>query len=366
MDLKKVVGEEFRLFFTLGQNKRNWYVPLLAALCVGIPLLVGLFFQNLRLGLMGSLGGLVILYLPETGTRTSRFVTILVASFAFIISFSIGQFFSFHPIVAVVALGLFTFLVHWIVLVYKTSPPRSFFFIMIAALSICQPFQLATIPTKIGALSLGTILACCLATIMIIWKTFNANDQELEEEPTQIFKKNTFADIWEAIVMAIFMGGGLGIGYLLGFQNPYWIPVSTAAVMQAASFYHIRQKMVYRILGTFIGLGFCWLLLKFVDSPIEICIAIIVLQFMIELLITRHYALAVIFITPMTIFLSEAASPMMASPDAMIELRFWEICIGSVLGSVGGFLLYKEKIRYSTLHGIKRISANMKHINKKP
>ncbi|MEC8831937.1 MAG: FUSC family protein, partial [Bacteroidota bacterium] len=346
------------------QTSKKWYIPLLAAICVGIPLLVGLYFENLRLGLMGSLGGLVILYLPETGSRTNRFVTILVASFAFIISFSVGQFFSFHPVAAVIAMGLFTFIVHWIVLVYKTSPPRSFFFIMIAALSICQPFHLETIPTKIGALSLGTMLASILATIHIIWKTNPSDNPEQDNSEPSVFTKNDFADIWEAIVMAAFMAGGMGIGYLMGYQNPYWIPVSTAAVMQGASLYHIRQKTAYRILGTFVGLGLCWLLLTFVDTPLEICVSIIVLQFIIELLIIRHYALAVIFITPMTIFLSEAASPLMASPKDLIELRFWEIVIGSVLGAFGGWMLYKEKIRYTTLHGLKRIKVTMEKRNK--
>ncbi|MDF0717193.1 FUSC family protein [Muricauda sp. 334s03] len=362
MALKNKIGNELSLFFTLRETQKKWYIPLLAAICVGIPLLIGLYFGNLRLGLMGSLGGLVILYLPESGSRTSRFVTILVASFAFIISFSIGQFFSFHPIAAIGAMGIFTFLVHWIVLVYKTSPPRSFFFIMIAALSICQPFHLETIPTKIGALSLGTMLASILATIHILWSTFKSKEEH--DGAAFVFQKNAFADVWEAIVMAVFMAGGLAIGYALGYQNPYWIPVSTAAVMQGASLYHIWQKTVYRILGTFIGLGFCWVLLNFVNTPLEICLSIIVLQFIIEVLIARHYALAVIFITPMTIFLSEAASPLMASPDTLIELRFWEIAIGSILGAFGGWLLYKEKIRFSTLHGLKRIKVTMEKRSK--
>lgn len=363
MELKNKIGNEVSLFFTLRQSPKKWYISLLAAICIGVPLLIGLYFGNLRLGLMGSLGGLVILYLPESGSRTSRFVTILVASFAFIISFSIGQFFSFHPIAAVGAMGIFTFLVHWIVLIYKTSPPRSFFFIMIAALSICQPFHLETIPTKIGALSLGTMFASVLATIHILWNTFKSKDIA-PEEATSVFQKNAFADVWEAIVMAVFMSGGLAIGYALGYQNPYWIPVSTAAVMQGASLYHVWQKTVYRILGTFIGLGFCWVLLNFVNTPLEICLSIIVLQFVIEVLIARHYALAVIFITPMTIFLSEAASPLMANPDTLIELRFWEIAIGSILGALGGWLLYKEKIRFSTLHGLKRIKVTMEKRNK--
>ncbi|MBO9666168.1 MAG: hypothetical protein J7501_05090, partial [Bdellovibrio sp.] len=59
--------EEFLLFFQIKKTERLWHIPVLAALCVGIPLLFGLFFDNLPAGLMASLPGVVILYLPTSG-----------------------------------------------------------------------------------------------------------------------------------------------------------------------------------------------------------------------------------------------------------------------------------------------------------
>lgn len=223
-------------------------------------------------------------------------------------------------------------------------------------MSICQPFSLDTIPTKVGLIGLGTMFSCILALIYV----FSDRQKETKQNETETFSKNIYANYWESIITGGFMAIALATGYLLKFDNPYWIPVSTAAVMQGASLYHIRQRTVYRILGTFVGLGLCWVLLSIVHTPLLICISIILLQFVVEMLIVRHYALAVIFITPMAILLTEAGSPLMNTPDQLISLRFWEICIGSVLGAAGGWMLYKEKIRYTSIRGIEKISEGIR------
>ena len=67
--------------------------------------------------------------------------------------------------------------------------------------------------------------------------------------------------------------------------------------------YLVWQRSLQRILGTFLGLGPCWLLLGGSTSPVYLCICIMVLQLIVEMLVVRQYALAVIFITPLTIFL---------------------------------------------------------------
>lgn len=358
MKLGSNIKKEVGLFFTLNSTNRKWQVPLLAATCVGTPLLTGLYFQNLRYGLIACLGGLAILSLPATGSITKRIMSLLLHSFGFMVSFAFGQIFSFDPIVSVIALGAYAMVVHWIMLYYNAPPPRSFFFIFIASMSICQPFSLDTIPTKVGLIGLGTMYSCILALIYM----FGSRQKEISDtdSSTETFSKNIYANYWESIITGGFMAVALASGYLLKIDNPYWIPVSTAAVMQGASLYHIRQRTVYRILGTFVGLGVCWALLNVIHTPLLICISIILLQFIVEMLIVRHYALAVIFITPMAILLTEASSPLINDPNELISLRFWEICIGSIVGAIGGWLLYKEKIRYTSIRGIEKITEGIR------
>lgn len=349
--IKELVTQEIKAFFRLRQTERLWHIPVLASLCVGIPLLLGLYFDNMKSGLIASMAGMVILYLPASSTIANRMTMLLVCSFVFMISYGIGLGFSFDPILSAVVLGLFSMTVHWVTLYFKTRPPGSFFFIMIASISSCVPYNLHTIPERVGLVGMGTMLACLLALIYCLL-TMKISFVQKSNSVSTVIMKNKYVNIVEAFIIGLFMFGSLLIGRMLKLQNPYWVPISCAAVMQGASLYHIWQRVFHRILGTFIGFALCWVLLSISKAPLSICISIIVLQFIVEMLVVRHYALAVIFITPLTILLTEAANPLIHNPNMLVYVRFWDITLGSVLGFVGGWILYHEKIRY---HAVKRI-----------
>lgn len=276
------------------------------------------------------------------------------------VSYTFGLLFSFNQLFSILALGVFTFIIHWISLYYKAAAPRSFFFILMASLAICQPFNLDTIPAKIGLVGLGTMFSCLLALLYLFSLSFKKG-KNIDKKVVPVLRVNPYANFWEAIILSLFIALSLAVGKFLKLDNPYWIPISCAAVMQGASVYNIWQRSFHRITGTFIGLGLCWIILATEPSLLVICIAIIVLQFIVEMLVTRQYALAVIFITPMTILMTEAANPLINSPETLIALRFWEITIGSILGSIGGWILHKEKIRYATIIGIRKIEKGLIH-----
>ncbi|UBM59635.1 FUSC family protein [Marinilongibacter aquaticus] len=360
MSWKEKIQREFALLFTLQSSNRKWQTPLLTAICMGVPLLTGFYWGNLKSGLIACLSGFIILYIPNKGSITNKITTVLVCSFGFMIAFAIGQLFSFNRVSAVITLGLFTTLLHWIMLYYKTAPPRSFFFILIAAISICQPFDLSSLPLKIGFLGLGTMFSCLWALLFVLGPTLKG--QPVRANPVvSVLEKNTYADFWEAIILGVFISLALALGYLLEMSNPYWIPVSCAAVMQGASLYHIWQRTIHRILGTFLGLGLCWILLTLTQDTLVICMFVVILQLIVEILVVRNYALAVIFITPLAILLSEAASPIVNSPNTLIALRFSDILVGSILGAAGGWVLYKEKLRYATIRGLKKIGEGLEN-----
>lgn len=344
----KRISKEFELLFKLNTSSRKWQKPLLTAFCLGFPLLMGLFFGGLKYGLITCLSGLIVIYLPESGSYTNRILTLLVCSFGFMVSSTFGYIFSFNPLVAILAFGLFSMFVHWTILFYKIAPPGSFFFILIAAMSICQPFDIESIPLKVGLMGLGSMFTCTFASIYVFFLYRKEPASSLNKKKSK-YEKNTYGDIWETLIFGSIMSISLAIGYFFKFDNPYWVPISCAAVMQGLSLYHIRQRMFQRILGTFIGIGLTWIMFYFIDfTPLLICISIVILQLIIELLIVKQYALAVIFITPFTILLNEASSPFFKDPSALIVLRLEQIVIGSILGAIGGWFICKEKIRYAT------------------
>lgn len=331
---------EFKELVALKQSARSWHVPFLASLCIGIPLLVGYFISNIQYGSLGSLAGLVILYMPEA-PFTNRMITLMACSFGLIMSFFIGLVFSFNPIVAGLVLGGFTHMVHWVTRYFKMKPPGNFFFIMLAAVAICMPFNAALIPVKIGIIGMGCMNACLLAFIYgLIVRTKNAPS----EEPI-ILKRSAYINTVESVIFGLFIGISLLTAKLLHLNNPYWVPVSCLAVMQGVSAKHIWQRSLQRIIGTFLGLSLAYLLLLLHLPEWAICLVIILMQFAVEMFITRNYGIAVIFITSLTLLLAEYGSAITNHPNEMVTARFIDIVIGSCIGAVGGYFLYHQKLK---------------------
>lgn len=327
-------------FFELRQTERLWHIPMLASLCAGIPLLAGLYFHQIGYGILGSTAGLVILYLPST-TIANRMITMLACSFGFMLSFTIGIVFSFSIILSSLVFGLLSFGVQWAANYFKMKAPGSFFFIMIASIASCMPFEPATIPARVGVVGMGAMLACGLALAYSIY-IVRYYPPKVQMIP---LKSGRYDNAIQSGITGIFMGGSLLIGHLLKLQNPYWVPISCLAVMQGVSLEHIWSRSLQRITGTFVGLGLAWLLLLQRPSALELCISIFILQFIIEMLVVRHYGLAVIFITPLTLFLAEAGSAMHVDPNVLMPARFLNIALGSLIGAVAGWFIHHEQLR---------------------
>jgi uncharacterized membrane protein YccC len=338
--LKSIIKRELKLLFQLKKTERLWHVPVLASLCVGLPLLAGYLLGHLEYGIVSCLGGLVILYLPPTNFRHRR-STMLFSSLGFILSYSLGLMFSFNPILSSLMMAVFAFFVNWVTNIFKLGPPGNFFFIMIAAMASCQPFNLEAIPVKAGLLALGVLFACALALLYSLYMTAKYKDKLQAVIPR---KKNTII-ISESITIGAFTGISLFVPHLLNFHNPYWVPISSLAIMQGVSTTHVWQRSFHRMLGTVVGLGLTWLLLQFDMQPLSVCISILMLQFIIEMLIVRHYALACIFITPLTIFLADIGSLFTVDSDLLISARFTDIAVGSLIGGIGGWLLHHQQLK---------------------
>ena len=348
-EFKQIVKQELKLLFQLKKTERLWHIPVLASLCTGLPLLMGYAIGRLDYGLIACLGGLVILYMPSTKME-DRMVTLLLCAFGFVLSFTIGIVFSFNGYLSALVLGFFAFGINWITNYFKLRPPGSFFFIMLASMAICMPFDLISIPTKIGLIALGTMFSCLCAFFYSLYITKNY----VSKLQGQLPRKRNHVNLTESMIIGVFVGLSLLVGRFFELENPYWLPISCLAIMQGVSVSHVWQRSIHRIAGTFIGMGLTWLLLYFDFGPLYICISILILQFIIEMLVVRHYALAVIFITPLTFFLAELGAGLQLNRDHLIAVRLIDIVIGSLIGVLGGIILHNQQLHLKAQRQIRK------------
>ncbi len=350
-NIKDWLYTETKALFELKPDERLWHMPLLAALCMALPLLAGLYAGHLSFSILSCIGALVILYLPATPMR-NRMLVMALSSLGFVLSYAVGLNFSFNIIPKIIALSAFTFFVHGLCLWFNFKTPGSIFFILLASVAAYSPYQADTILIKTGFIALGTLLACTVA-LLYSWYAISQLPAPViaEEAPA------TNADkLFEAAIIAACVAVSLLLAYYLKLERPYWVPVSCVAVMKGVDLNHVWQRSFQRVMGTLTGLALAWLLLKIEATPLMVCLTIPVLQFLAEWLVGRNYALALIFITPMAMLLAEVGGIQTMQADELITTRLIDIVLGSAVGAVGGWFLYNQKLRSHAAQQFERLN----------
>lgn len=337
--------QHLKALFIWNKASRPWHLPLVAALCVAIPAFVGAATDSFAMATLSSMGAMVILYMPSTRTA-HRMLTITLCTFGFMVSFTLGSIASFNPYAASIALALLAFFAILITRYYRFPPPGSFFFILINCVSITMPFDLSRLPTHVGMMALGGMLSCLLAFFYsLIIRANRLPAVQVETDP------RVNAIILEAGLMGLLIGGSYAFAVSISLNNPYWVPISCAAILQGATFRMVWHRNIHRIAGTFIGMGVVWCLFIFEPNFWVLALCLFLLQFIVEFLIVKHYGFAVIFITPLTVIMAEVTSHHIPA-SLLVEYRLIDICVGSLIGCVGGAIFHRTSL-------LKKIEAHM-------
>ncbi|MCK9503088.1 MAG: FUSC family protein [Porticoccaceae bacterium] len=336
---KPRLWENLSPLFTLSDNKRPMGFLIMAALAVGLPLFLGALLGHYSTAILAGMGGLSILYMPQT-TIPHRLITMTVVSFGFCASFTLGALTSDSPALSSMTLGLTTLLATTICRYFRVPPPGSFFFILVACMARTLPYDLSLVADRSGLVLLGTMGACLLALLHGMGQLIFGNQAQPRRQPAAP-DNNFLAIVLEAGTIGLFVGGSYYFALAIGLTNPYWVPVSCAAVMQGATFRAIWHRNIHRIVGTLPGMAIAWLILALNLAPWQLAVIITALSFVIETLITRNYGLAVIFITPLTVLFADANSVLGA--EKLVAVRLVDIVLGSMLGYLGGWVIHHRQ-----------------------
>ncbi|MBP3043039.1 FUSC family protein [Arthrobacter jiangjiafuii] len=108
-------------------------------------------------------------------------------------------------------------------------------------------------------------------------------------------------------IAAVAAAGSLAVA--LGTGHSYWAMLAACAPLAAADAANARVRAGHFILGTYAGVLLSALLLQPDWTPVQLAVLLTLLQFAGEVYVIRHYALAMVFLTPvallMTGFISE-------------------------------------------------------------
>ncbi|EMY33177.1 hypothetical protein D477_016295 [Arthrobacter crystallopoietes BAB-32] len=133
------------------------------------------------------------------------------------------------------------------------------------------------------------------------------------------------------------------IATVVGLGHNYWAMVAAVAPIAGPSLTQRINKGVHRIIGTFAGVVAAGLLLALHPAPWVMVLMVIVLQFAAEMFVLRHYALALIFITPLALIMTELAAP--TDPQELMVDRAWQTAIGALVGISLVYLMHQRSLR---------------------
>lgn len=331
---------QWRDLIEVKSSDRSWEMPLAAALSSGIPLFVGAYFGRMDYGLMASLGGMVFLSMPNSPLQ-HRMMMMLAASFGMVASFAVGAITQFWPALTVAALALIAMVVNMVARCYRLGPPGSLFFIMAAAIAAYTPGTVEQVPLRVGMVAMGCLVACLVAFVYALYMTRVAPPPPAPDLPAPTFD---FV-VYDSVIIGLFVGLALLIAALLQLPRPYWVPVSCLAILQSVNMRAAWSRQWHRILGTAVGLLLAWALLSLPLTLWSMCAVMVCLSFGIEMLIVRHYGGAAALITPLTIFLAEAAHLGQSDPTPVIRARFVDTVVGVFIGVLGALLIHNATLR---------------------
>lgn len=373
---KARLQQELAVLTTINSSSRPWHLPLLAALTISLPVFIAAFFGELALGIQASLGAMIVLNLPTTGSLWSRQVTLLACGIAMLASFGLGLLAHDLPSIRLPVFALITLLLVVGGRYWRLAPPAGLFMMMAGAIALFMPVSWAQILAKLAVVASGSALAWLLAGLYNLL-LLAANSRALNKQGAAMVstQQSMLTDkaessapppspletvgyqsglVIESLIVTSFVVLALSVALLLQLSQPYWVPVSCFIIMQGMHLRTMWIKQLHRLLGTTIGIGVAWGLLALTLPPWGVAMAIFWMILWIETMIVRHYGLAVILITPLTIFIAEygsghAAVGSVAQLDlayqALIASRLVDTALGCVIALMGGVLMHSRWVR---------------------
>lgn len=241
------------------------------------------------------------------------------------------------PVFSLIAFGVVIFGRY-----YRQSPPAGLFVMMAGAIALFIPVTLDEVMSSTGLVMLGSGFAMFMASLYTL---FLLATRPSKPTPTYQYQPDTLT---ESLIVAGFVSLALFIAMMLEMPYPYWAAVSCFIIIQGIQMRTIWIKQLHRLLGTLVGMGLAGWMMSWNLSMWGVAVAILLLMLCIEALVDRHYGLAVIFVTPLTIFIAEYGSTVSLAQfgvQEVIRVRMLDTTIGCMVGLSGGLVIHSAKLR---------------------
>jgi uncharacterized membrane protein YccC len=226
-----------------------------------------------------------------------------------------------------------------ICLLVRTGPPGATIVVFAAGAALAGAPGLGDAGLRAGATALGAAIAwvVCMAGVLT---RVSGRTRPSERSPEPSTERTTLraqaranlAGPWRLATGRVAVAGvvAAAAASVAGLGHPAWATMGSTAVLQGTSTRHAVVRALQRGAGTVAGALLAWPLLAAPLGFWGTAAIVVVLQTVTEVVVGRHYGLAMLTITPMALLMTSLAHP--ANPGALALDRALDTVLGAVVG----------------------------------
>lgn len=315
----------------------RWPLALQAAICIAAPIAVMTLIGQAPLGYVAASGAFTVLYAGSAPVVDRARVLPVVAA-ALLVSAALGILGAGNAVVVSIGVVVVATVSAALAFGFRLGPPGPLFFVLVYGLSAHVVASGAIGPLVYLAALIG---GCAFSYLVALAPLSLARIRRI---PARRLREILPGPAWNAdsrmLLLRVVTVSIVGVllGLVVDPDRTYWIVGSAVAVIGVAAARRAAfQRGLHRMLGTVVGAGLSIGLALLHPAGIWLALLLGLLQFSIELVVVRHYALALVFITPLVLLLTGAATGSIGALDVAGE-RIVDTIVGAVLGAASGVL----------------------------
>ncbi|MDQ7878153.1 FUSC family protein [Microbacterium sp. QXD-8] len=336
-DLTHAVSSLFRL---APAPAPRWGIGLRAAIAMTVPIAVMTLLGRPDLGFQAATGAFVALY----GTHLPVLERLRVVPFVaggLLVAATLGALAGPSPVATIIGLAIVTIAAAAAMFGFAVGPPGPLFIVLVYGLSSHIVASGADAATYVAAVASGILFAGAVSLVPLVLPS----RRRVAARPLRRVLPGPAWPASQRVLLArvaIATVVGIALGLVLDPDRAYWIVGAAIAVIGVAADRRAAfSRGLHRMIGTILGAGVYLLLAPLPVPALWLALLLGVLQFTIELFIVRNYALALVFITPLVLLLTGAATGSVDTVAVATE-RVIDTLAGAVLGAVTGVLHARE------------------------
>lgn len=324
--------------FAFGPSRGpRWQIGLQAGLGIAIPIALMTVIGQPALGYSAASGAFTVLFASSSPVIERARVLPLIGG-GLIVSAALGVVASHSPVLVGVGLVLVAIASSALMFGFRLGAPGPIFFILVFGLSATVMRTSPLHPlVYVAAIAAGCAFSYLVAIAPLAAPSVRAKRGHTLRELLRglVWDADTRMLVLRVVVVTVL---GVLLGMVLDPGRAYWIVGAGVAVIGVMTSRRVvLQRAVHRMTGTLVGAGVYALLALLQPAGLWLALLLGLLQFSIELIVVRHYALALTLITPLVLLLVGAATGTLGDMTVAAE-RVVDTLAGAALGALSAFI----------------------------